>query len=169
MALNKAPQLYPFVCSVFKKFMDAGGFDTLALSEMKITQATHGRVSGEFTVGGKHLNRLGGLHGGVTSTIVDLGGSLAIASKGLFATGVSTDLNVTFVNSAKQGDVLLMEASCVKLGKTLAFTEINLRNKESGNLIAQGRHTKFVAIAHNDPKNIIGQLKDENGSHKGKV
>jgi len=38
-------------------------------------------------------NRLGTLHGGTLASIVDLGGSLAVASMGRFATGVSTDLN----------------------------------------------------------------------------
>lgn len=62
-----------------------------------------------------YQNRLGVLHGGAIASMglhpnsprvtplelkspnplssVDLGGSLAVASKGLFATGVSTDLN----------------------------------------------------------------------------
>lgn len=38
-------------------------------------------------------NRLGILHGGTIASMVDLGGSLAVASTGLYATGVSTDLN----------------------------------------------------------------------------
>jgi hypothetical protein len=38
-------------------------------------------------------NRLNILHGGTIASMVDLGGSLAVASRGLFATGVSTDLN----------------------------------------------------------------------------
>ncbi|KAL8921872.1 MAG: hypothetical protein Q9208_005476 [Pyrenodesmia sp. 3 TL-2023] len=38
-------------------------------------------------------NRLGTLHGGTIASMVDLGGSLAVASKGLFSTGVSTDLS----------------------------------------------------------------------------
>lgn len=40
-------------------------------------------------------NRLKILHGGTIASLVDLGGSLAVASMGLFATGVSTDLNGT--------------------------------------------------------------------------
>jgi acyl-coenzyme A thioesterase 13 len=40
-------------------------------------------------------NRLNILHGGTIASMVDLGGSLAVASRGLFATGVSTDLNGT--------------------------------------------------------------------------
>lgn len=38
-------------------------------------------------------NRLNILHGGTIASMVDLGGSLAVASMGLYATGVSTDLN----------------------------------------------------------------------------
>ena len=38
-------------------------------------------------------NRLSIIHGGTIASMVDLGGSLAVASRGLYATGVSTDLN----------------------------------------------------------------------------
>jgi len=39
--------------------------------------------------------------------MTDIGGSLAVASRGLFATGVSTDLNVTYLNSGgKIGDTI---------------------------------------------------------------
>lgn len=47
--------------------------------------------------------------------MVDLGGSLAVASRGLFATGVSTDLNVTYLNSGgKIGDIIRAEVTCDK-------------------------------------------------------
>ena len=47
--------------------------------------------------------------------MVDLGGSLAVASRGLFATGVSTDLNVTYLNSGgKVGDTIRAEVKCDK-------------------------------------------------------
>lgn len=46
---------------------------------------------------------------------VDLGGSLAVASRGLFATGVSTDLNVTYLSSGgKIGDLIKAEVTCDK-------------------------------------------------------
>jgi len=39
--------------------------------------------------------------------MTDIGGSLAVASRGLFATGVSTDLSVTYLNSGgKIGDTI---------------------------------------------------------------
>jgi acyl-coenzyme A thioesterase PaaI-like protein len=47
--------------------------------------------------------------------MVDLGGSLALASRGLFSTGVSTDLNVTYLNSGgKVGDMIRGEVVCDK-------------------------------------------------------
>jgi acyl-coenzyme A thioesterase 13 len=47
--------------------------------------------------------------------MVDLGGSLAVASRGLFATGVSTDLNVTYLSSGgKIGDLIKAEVTCDK-------------------------------------------------------
>lgn len=60
-------------------------------------------------------NRLNILHGGTIASMVDLGGSLAVASRGLFATGVSTDLNVTYLSSGgKIGDLIKAEVTCDK-------------------------------------------------------
>lgn len=47
--------------------------------------------------------------------MTDLGGSLAVASRGLFSTGVSTDLSVTYLSSGgKIGDLIRAEVSCDK-------------------------------------------------------
>lgn len=47
--------------------------------------------------------------------MTDLGGSLVLASRGLYSTGVSTDINVTYLNSGgKVGDVIRGEAVCDK-------------------------------------------------------
>ena len=65
-----------------------------------------------------------------------------MASKGLFATGLSTDLNVTYMRSGgKVGDVLRAEASCEKFGKTFAFTSIRFFDGKN-ELVARGSHTK---------------------------
>ncbi|KAL0095001.1 PaaI-thioesterase [Phycomyces blakesleeanus] len=121
--------------------------------QLKITGSEPGRITAEFLVEKQHLNRLKSVHGGLLATVVDLGGSLAIASKGLFATGVSTDINISYISGAKEGDVVKMDAKCDKLGKTLAFTSIELSS--NGKLVALGRHNKFVAQAYGDPENEI--------------
>lgn len=69
----------------------------------------------ELDIEKEHTNRLGILHGGTIASMVDLGGSLAVASRGLFSTGVSTDLNVTYLNSGgKIGDLIQGEVVCDK-------------------------------------------------------
>jgi acyl-coenzyme A thioesterase 13 len=97
---------------------------------------------------------------------------LAVASRGLFATGVSTDLNVTYLSSGgKIGDLIKAEVTCDKctftiifsVGKTLAFTSIAFTNSK-GEMFARGSHTKYVALAWKDPNNIVEELspkKDE--------
>lgn len=46
------------------------------------------------------------------------------------------------------------------VGKTLAYTSVKFVNKD-GEIVARGSHTKFVAIAHKDPKNITDELKPD--------
>lgn len=50
------------------------------------------------------------------------------------------------------------------VGKTLAFTSIAFMNSK-GETFARGSHTKYVALAWKDPKNIVEELspkKEEN-------
>ncbi|KAH0529496.1 hypothetical protein TsFJ059_004232 [Trichoderma semiorbis] len=90
-------------------------------------------------------NRLQTIHGGTIASLVDLGGSLAVASTGRFATGVSTDLNVTYLSpGGRPGDILKGTAICEKIGKTLAYTTVQFYNSK-GQLAARGSHTKFVS------------------------
>lgn len=107
-------------------------------------------------------NRLGSLHGGLVSTLVDIGGSLALASKGLYSTGVSTDLNVTFLRSGGSvGDKVDMQASVVSMGRTLAFTTVDLTQPGTGKILVQGRHTKFIGTALKGEQNEIEAMKAE--------
>lgn len=46
---------------------------------------------------------------------------------------------------ARKGDTISIVAECLKVGKTLAFVNVDILNKSNGNtLIAQGRHTKML-------------------------
>ncbi|GKZ21439.1 hypothetical protein AbraCBS73388_007124 [Aspergillus brasiliensis] len=126
--------------------------------QLRVTAAKPGLVNFELDIKKEHTNRLNILHGGTIASMVDLGGSLAVASRGLFATGVSTDLNVTYLSSGgKVGDKILAEVSCDKFGKTLAYTSIKFTNTK-GEVFARGSHTKFVALAWKDPQNIVEEI-----------
>ncbi|OJJ84848.1 PaaI family thioesterase [Aspergillus glaucus CBS 516.65] len=149
-----------FVRSVWESFRATSGLEPRLLNNLQVTAARPGIVNFELDVQKEHTNRLNILHGGTIASMVDLGGSLAVASRGLFATGVSTDLSVTYLNSGgKIGDKILAEVTCDKFGKTLAYTNIKFTNP-GGDIVARGSHTKFVALAWKDPQNIVEQLKE---------
>ncbi|GJJ77760.1 acyl-coenzyme A thioesterase 13 [Entomortierella parvispora] len=131
---------------VWTNFLNQGGYDAHALSGLKLVSASKGSCLAELEVSKQHLNRLGGCHGGLLSTIVDVGGSLAIASKDMHATGVSTDLNVSFVSGAKLGDTLSINSRCDRVGGSLAYTTVEILVGDK--VVALGRHTKFVRLAH---------------------
>ncbi|KIW88984.1 uncharacterized protein Z519_10468 [Cladophialophora bantiana CBS 173.52] len=129
--------------------------------QMRITAAEPGKVNFELPIEKQHTNRLGILHGATLATMVDTSGSLALASRGLYSTGVSTDLNVTYLNAGgKIGDLIKGEVICDKFGKTLAYTSVKFMNKNN-EIVARGSHTKFVALAWKDERNITGELEPE--------
>jgi uncharacterized protein (TIGR00369 family) len=91
---------------------------------MRITAAEPGRVNFELPIEKQHTNRLGILHGATLATMVDTSGSLALASRGLYSTGVSTDINVTYLNSGgKVGDTIRGEVVCDKCESMPLATE----------------------------------------------
>lgn len=126
-----------------------------------------------FLVGPHHCNTFKTLHGGAISTLVDIVGTLAILGstrdhKALASAthsqvaGVSVDLNVSFLNAARNDDELSVSGAMaigrraqrtlttplcragrvLKRGKSLAFTEVTIQRKKDGVLVATGRHTK---------------------------
>ncbi|KAH8808517.1 acyl-coenzyme A thioesterase-like protein 13 [Xylogone sp. PMI_703] len=148
-----------FVRSVLKSFQAESGLEPRLLGEnLRVTAAEPGRVEFELDIKKEHTNRLDMIHGGTIASMVDLGGSLAVASRGLYATGVSTDLNVTYLNpGGKVGDTIKAVVTCDKFGKSLAYTSIQFMNAK-GQLAARGSHTKYVALAWKDERNIPDEL-----------
>ena len=56
---------------------------------------------------------------------------------------MSTDIHTSYVSTAKAGDVLEIEGKASKVGRTLAFTTVEIR-KAGGGLVCTGTHTKYV-------------------------
>lgn len=58
-------------------------------------------------------------HGGLITSLTDTLGSLALASKGHFMTGVSTDIGTSFVRPAgRAGDILHAKAVLTGMGRS---------------------------------------------------
>lgn len=74
---------------------------------------------------------------------------MAIASTGAEKIGVSIDIHNTFVSTAKEGDLLEIESVASSIGRTLAFTTVEIRKKglQENNrslVVSTGTHTKYV-------------------------
>ncbi|XP_067012900.2 acyl-coenzyme A thioesterase 13 [Anabrus simplex] len=131
------------VDAVIKLFVEGGGFDRV-MEKMRIVSAGEGRCVAEMMVDKEHQNKGGTLHGGMTATLVDIVSTLALMTKDRGVPGVSVNMNITYLKSAKQGDEIVINANTLKTGKNLAFLEVEITNKATGNIIATGSHTKFV-------------------------
>ncbi|XP_026500805.1 acyl-coenzyme A thioesterase 13-like [Vanessa tameamea] len=117
------------------------------LRKVKVVCCDNGRLVTQFQVGPEHLNQRGTLHGGFIAHLVDAISTYALtANEKVDTRGVSIDLSVSYMNAAREGDNVEVEAVTRKLGKKVAFLEVEVRNKDNNQLLATGRHTKYVGI-----------------------
>jgi len=120
------------------------------LSDVRIASATKGTVKARLTLTRNHINSGGGIHGAVSAAIVDWAGGMAIATWDLRAkTGVSVDIHIRYLSSAREGDEVEIEGTAEKVGGSLAFTRVVISKVVDGGavvgpVIASGTHTKFV-------------------------
>lgn len=128
---------------VLRAVVESPCFDRV-LSKVDILSASPGKVVCEMRVEEEDTNRGGTLHGGLTATLVDVVSTLAIMYSERGAPGVSVDMNITYMNAAKMGEDVLITAQVLKQGRSLAFATVDLTNKVTGKIIAQGRHTKHL-------------------------
>ncbi|XP_041987525.1 acyl-coenzyme A thioesterase 13 [Aricia agestis] len=117
------------------------------LRKVKVVSCDNGKMVTEFQVGPEHLNQRGTLHGGFIAHLVDAISTYALtANENCDTRGVSIDLSISYLNAAREGDNIIVEAITRKLGKKVAFLEVEVRNKDKNQVLATGRHTKYVGI-----------------------
>ncbi|KAL9104689.1 MAG: hypothetical protein Q9163_000367 [Psora crenata] len=117
------------------------------LNNLEIVSARHGSIIAHLKVTKVHLNSKGTLHGTVSACLTDWAGGLAVVSTGLEKTGVSTDIHTTYMSTAKEDDLLVIEGKATKVGATLGFTIVHIAklDKDGRELpVCTGTHTKYV-------------------------
>lgn len=105
-----------------------------------------GRCVASLRIEEEHTNRGGTLHGGLSALLVDNISTIALTlPEGQpFSYGVSVNMDLSYLKAAKIGDEIVIEANVLKRGRTLAFLEVELRNKATNELLVKGSHTKYV-------------------------
>jgi len=130
--------------SLLGPFRASDRFDScMAGMEVTNVDTMAGHVIATLPVSNELANSYGTLHGGAITTIVDVMGTMALMAKDHTKAGVSVDLNVNFLSAAKIGETLTCEGRVLRLGRTLGFTQVDIKDSK-GKLVATGRHTKAM-------------------------
>ncbi|BDA41735.1 probable acyl-coenzyme A thioesterase 13 [Coccomyxa sp. Obi] len=122
----------------------APNFDTVALHTIRDIKATDGRVTCVLPVEARVQNRYNTLHGGCIATLVDVVGSAALVTQSE-RSGVSLHMSVEYLRPALSGDDVFIDAQVVKVGGLIATINVDLTSMNTGALIAQGKHIKFLS------------------------
>lgn len=98
---------------------------------LKGISVEYGKVQFEATADERHLNPLGGVHGGFLATIMDSVTACAVHSA--LEAGISyatIDLNVKMLKPVPQNIPLIAEGKLINLTKSLGISEGSLKDSE---------------------------------------
>lgn len=113
---------------------------TLGLELLDVDEKT---ATMGLTVDHRHLNYLGGLHGGAVSALLD---TVAFFPAVLLPSGrrfTTEGLSVHYFRPAAAGDRLIAKARVLRLGKRVANVEVQVAGAE-GKVVAHGLVTLLV-------------------------
>ncbi|XP_074556559.1 uncharacterized protein LOC141812467 [Curcuma longa] len=118
--------------------------EAVVLNSIRLGVIEHGRVLYSFIVTPRLVSPGCVLLGGVITTLVDVVGSIALSTCGLLTTGVSLDINISYLDVAMIGEEIEIEGKVLHVREPITVISVKLRKKATGKLIAEGRHTKYL-------------------------
>ncbi|XP_040999014.1 acyl-coenzyme A thioesterase 13 [Juglans microcarpa x Juglans regia] len=121
-------------------------FERFTMQGLRVDLIEPGRLICSLKVPTRLLNSGNFLHGGATATLVDMVGSAVIYTVGAPVTGVSVEINVSYLDAAFADEEIEIEGRVLRVGKAVGVVSVELRKKKTGKIIAQGRHTKYLAV-----------------------
>ncbi|KAB1228191.1 Acyl-coenzyme A thioesterase 13 [Morella rubra] len=121
--------------------------ERLTMQGLHIDLIEPGRIICSFKVPTRLLNSSNFLHGGATATLVDVLATAVIFSVGAPAPGVSVEIKVSYFDAAYADEEFEIEGRALHVGKAVGVFSVELRKKKTGKIIAQGRHSKYLAVS----------------------
>lgn len=111
---------------------------------MKGVTAEHGRVVFEATADDRHLNPLGGVHGGFAATVLDSVTGCAIHTVLNPGVGYATiDLNIKMLKAIPKNIPLVAEGKVINVSKSLGVSEGSLKDSD-GKIYAHATATCMI-------------------------
>ncbi|KAM5583358.1 hypothetical protein ABKV19_003315 [Rosa sericea] len=119
-------------------------YDYFAATGIRVDRVEPGLVVSSFKVPPRLTDRAGNFANGAIANLVDI-----VAHSPIYVVGqpanVSVDISISYLSTAKVHDEL--EITSKRLGQRGRYTGILvcLRNKVTGEIIAEGRHSMFLS------------------------
>jgi uncharacterized protein (TIGR00369 family) len=115
----------------------------------KLEEWQEGYVRMSLILEEKHTNPNGVMHGGVATTLMDeVLGAVIASVRGMDAMAAAphatVEMNVSFLAGPRAGDEIVVEGRALKVGRSVAFGEAEVRRRGRDDLIAKGRFTFVI-------------------------
>jgi uncharacterized protein (TIGR00369 family) len=129
------------------KAMVAGKIPTASIAKtipMNGVLAEEGKVQFEAVADDRHLNPLGGVHGGFSATVMDSVTGCAVHTMLEAGVGYGTvDLNVKMLKAVPKNVQLIAEGKVIHLSKSIGVSEGTLKDRD-GTLYAHATATCMI-------------------------
>ncbi|KAM4083487.1 hypothetical protein ACJW30_08G061700 [Castanea mollissima] len=117
-------------------------YEDFALRGIRVDRVEPGLVSCTFKVPRRLTDRTGKLASGAIANLVDEVGGAVVHVEGL-PMNVSVDMSISFLSTAKLDDELELTSRVLGRKGGYSGTVVLIKNKATGELIAEGRHSLF--------------------------
>ncbi|KAH7542298.1 hypothetical protein FEM48_Zijuj02G0058600 [Ziziphus jujuba var. spinosa] len=117
-------------------------YEDFALRGIRVDRVEPGLVACTLKVLPRFIDREGNLANGEIANLVDEVGGAVVHVEGL-PMNVSVDMSISFLTTAKLNDELEITARVLGQRGRYSATVVLLRNKATGEIIAEGRHSLF--------------------------
>lgn len=116
----------------------------------EVEEMREGYVRMGLRVDERHTNPNGVMHGGVATSVMDEATGAVIASvRGIDvmrqAPHSTVEMSVSFLGGVWPGDDLVIEARAVRVGRTVAFSEVTVHRRDEEKPVATGKFTYVIS------------------------
>ncbi|KAG8387913.1 hypothetical protein BUALT_Bualt02G0070800 [Buddleja alternifolia] len=127
----------------FPAHLESSFYEYFVLRGIRLDRFQPGSISCSFKVPPRLTDRNGNLGMGAIATLIDEIGAAVIHEVGQ-PMDVSVDMSISCLSAAKMNDELEIISRCLGKRGGYSGTNVLIRNKTTGEVVAEGRHSLFT-------------------------
>uniref|UniRef100_A0A7C9D3D8 Acyl-coenzyme A thioesterase 13 n=1 Tax=Opuntia streptacantha TaxID=393608 RepID=A0A7C9D3D8_OPUST len=120
-------------------------FEDFALRGIRVDRVDPAMIFCTFVVPPRLIDRAGNLAAGAIANLIDIVGNALIYRVGK-PMNVSVNMSISYLSNAKLGDELEVTSRLLGRAGSISGTSVIIKNKASGDIVAEGRHSLFSRL-----------------------